>query len=315
MKLYQKNNVCYLLLIFLFFGCESKEQLSEKNVVAVNGVKLHYKIEGSGITTMVIGSAIQQPRMFSQALRKQFKFIFVDTRLFIPANIEKFTLDDAVEDIEGIRKYLNINKMVIMGNSMLAIIALEYVKKYPNRVSHLVMIGISPIFDDFYYKERNKYWESHATKERKQIWKENKKKLTNEALKNLSPGKARVLRYVANGPKRCYDAKYDASWLFEGVTVNVSKGIQNFVKSYYRYDITKNIQTITMPVLIVLGRYDFNNPYYLWNDFKSKFPYLEYHLFDKSGHHPMLEETKLFNQTFIEFIYQHNNKLSLNIVK
>jgi proline iminopeptidase len=165
------------------------------------------------------------------------------------------------------------------------------------------------------HRERNKYCESHATKKRKQIWEENKKKLTNEVLRNVSADKARVLRYVLNAPKRFYDAKYNASWLFEGVTVNMSKGIQNFVKSYYRYDITKNIQTKNMPVLLVLGRYDFNNPYYFWNDFKSKFPYLEYHLFDESGHHPMLEETKLFNQTLIEFIYQNNNKLSLNIVK
>jgi hypothetical protein len=34
-----------------------------------------------------------------------------------------------------------------------------------------------------------------------------------------------VLRYVLNAPKRFYDAKYNASWLFEGVTVNLSKGI------------------------------------------------------------------------------------------
>ena len=70
-----------------------------------------------------------------------------------------------------------------------------------------------------------------------------------------------------------------------------------------------------MPVLLVVGRYDFNNPYYLWNDFKSKFSYLEYHLFEKSGHFPMLEEPKLFNQTLTKFIHQNNNKLSLNIVK
>ena len=132
MKQYQNNFICYLLLILLFSGCEAKEQQSEKNIVSVNGLKFQYKIEGSGITTMVIGSAIQQPRMFSQELRKQFKFIFIDSRLFIPARIEKFTLDDAVEDIEGIRKYLNIGKMVVMGNSMFAIIALEYAKKYPN---------------------------------------------------------------------------------------------------------------------------------------------------------------------------------------
>ena len=76
MKLYRKNDICYLLLIFLLFGCGSEEQLSEKNVVAVNGVKLHYTIEGSGITTMVIGSTIQQPRMFSQELRIQ-DFLFL----------------------------------------------------------------------------------------------------------------------------------------------------------------------------------------------------------------------------------------------
>ena len=49
MKLYRKNDICYLLLIFLLFGCGSEEQLSEKNVVAVNGVKLHYTIEGTHI--------------------------------------------------------------------------------------------------------------------------------------------------------------------------------------------------------------------------------------------------------------------------
>lgn len=296
------------MLILLFAGCESNKQQSEKNIISVNGLKFRYKIEGSGIATVVIGSAIQQPRMFSQDLRKQFKFFFVDTRLFVPDDIKKCTLDDAVEDIEGIRKHLKIERMVVMGNSMLAIIAFEYAKKYPERVSHLVMIGISPIFDDSYYKERNKYWESHATEERKQIWKDNKKKLNEKLRKNVSPGKARVLRYVSNGPKRCYDARYDSTWLFEGVTINMSKGINNFIKSFYTYDMKNNIQKVSMPVLLVVGRYDFNNPYYLWNDFKSKFSNLEYHLFEKSGHHPMLEEPKFFNQTLTKFIYQNNNK-------
>jgi len=309
MKRYQNSFIYYLFLILLLFGCEAKEQQSEKNIVFVNGLKFKCKIEGSGITTMVIGSAVQHPRMFSQELRKNFKLIFVDTRLFVPADIEEYTFDDAIEDIESIRKYLKIERMVVMGSSMLAIVCLEYAKKYPERVSHLVMIGISPIFDDSYYKERNKYWESQATEERKQIWKENKKKLTEELRKNVSPGKARVFRYVSNGPKRCYDARYDSAWLFEGVTVNMSKGIYDFIKSFYTYDIKNNIQEVSMPVLLVVGRYDFNNPYYLWNDFKSKFSNLEYHLFEKSGHHPMLEEPKLFNQTLTKFIRQHKETI------
>ncbi len=61
-----------------------------------------------------------------------------------------------------------------------------------------------------------------------------------------------------------------------------------------------------MPVLLVVGQYDFNNPYYLWSDFKSKFANLEYHLFNKSGHHPMFEEEDLFNQTLIDFTKRQN---------
>ncbi len=302
MKSYQNNYICYLLLIFALLGCEANNQSSGNDAITVNGQKFHYKMEGSGTVAMVIGSAIEQPRMFSQGLRKHFKLIFVDTRLFVPDKVEKFTFDDAVNDIEGIRKFLKIDRMVIVGNSMLAIIALEYAKRYPSRVSHLVMIGISPIFDDSYYKERNQYWESHATEERKQIWKANIKKLNDRDLKKISPGRIRVLNYVANGPKRCYDAQYDTSWLFEGVTIKMSDGLMNFIQSFYKYDITKNIQNVTMPVLLVVGWYDFNNPYYLWNDFKSLFINLEYHLFDKSGHHPMLEEPALFDNTLIKFI-------------
>lgn len=295
------------MLILLLFGCENNNQQESNNIIPVNDLDFRYKIEGNGITTMVIGSAIEQPRMFSQDLQKNVKLIFVDTRLFVPGKVETFTLNDAVNDIEGIRKFLKIEKMVIVGNSMLAIIALEYAKKYPSRVSHLVMIGISPVFDDSYYKERNKYWESHASEERKQIWEENMKKLNGKDFKNISPGKVRVLHYVANGPKRCYDARYDTSWLFKDVTVNMSNGIMKFIKSYYQYDITENIEKVTMPVLLVVGLYDFNNPYYLWDGFKSKFSNLEYYLFDKSGHHPMLEEPNRFNQTFIKFINRPND--------
>lgn len=306
MRRYQNHLVCFLFLIFIICGCEAKDSHSEKNVAPVNGLNFHYKIEGNGIPIMVIGSSVEQYRMFSRKLRKHFKLIYIDTRLFISSRVEKYTMVDAVTDIEGMRKYLNIDKMVVMGNSMLAIMALEYAKKYPQRVSHLIMIGISPIFDASYYRERNRYWESQATEERKQIWEANQKKIKEVDLTKLSPGKVRVLHYVANGPKRCYDAKYDATWLFEGVTVNMSNGIVDFIKSYYNYDITKNIQNVTMPVLLIVGLYDFNNPYYLWDDFKSKFNNLEYHLFSKSGHHPMLEEPERFNQILIKFTSKHH---------
>ena len=54
--------------------------------ISVNGIKLSYAIEGSGIPCLVIGSAIYYPRTFSQELRQHFKFIFADERGFVPTD-------------------------------------------------------------------------------------------------------------------------------------------------------------------------------------------------------------------------------------
>ena len=72
--------------------------------ISVNGTKLSYVIEGSGIPCLVIGSAIYYPRTFSQQLRKHFKFIFTDERGFVPT--------DSPVDLEKISSFF-INKTLI----------------------------------------------------------------------------------------------------------------------------------------------------------------------------------------------------------
>ena len=274
--------------------------------VTVNGFKLRYLIEGTGIPTLVIGGATFHSRTFSRRLRDHLKLIFVDMKDFVPTdtaiNVEEFTMDAAVDDVENIRKALGLEKMAVMGHSMFAWMALEYAKKFPERTSHVIMIAMSPHFNDSTLRAGNDYWETQASEERKLVWKQNQEELTEEILSSLSPGEAWIMRYVADGPRRWYNPTYDASWLFEDVQLNMDIFDHHLGPVLREYDITKGLERVTMPVFLAVGRYDYGIPYSLWDEFKPQMPTLSYNLFEKSGHYPMLEEQELFDKKLIKWV-------------
>jgi proline iminopeptidase len=109
-----------------------------------SGFKLQYIIEGNGTPTIVVGSSLYYSRTFSKNLRKPLKLVFVDHRGFSPQNdckdISLVPVDSLVDDIELVRKDLGFDKIIVIGHSGHAFMALEYAKKYPANVSHVVMM-------------------------------------------------------------------------------------------------------------------------------------------------------------------------------
>jgi proline iminopeptidase len=67
------------------------------------------------------------------------------------------------------------------------------------------------------------------------------------------------------------------------------------------YDIAKG-QSVDTPVFLAIGRDDYQVPYSLWDNERTKLPRLSYNLFEKSGHYPMLEEQELFDKKLLEWI-------------
>ena len=55
---------------------------SESGTIDAGGFTLQYLIEGSGPPTIVIGSALYYPRVFSQQLREHLRLVFLDHRGF-----------------------------------------------------------------------------------------------------------------------------------------------------------------------------------------------------------------------------------------
>ncbi len=80
-----------------------------------------------------------------------------------PVPVSEFSLDQISDDLELVRNELGLGEIVIIGHSGHALMALEYAKKYPERVSHVVMIGIAPVLGEQTSAEREKYWHKMAS--------------------------------------------------------------------------------------------------------------------------------------------------------
>ena len=291
-----------------------EEQSLRSGVVNVEGATLRYVIEGSGVPTLVLGSAIYYPRTFSRELRNALTMAFVDVRHFVDTESVllpyEITLETYLRDIEELRREIGFGRMVIIGHSHHGNLALEYAKHYPENISHVVLIGSPPC--DIYTTSRagRQYWEKHASDARKATLQSNRVVLTPEMLEALSQRDAFVAEYVANGPKYWFNASFNATSLWSEVPIDFDT-IKTFRSFFTDYDLSWDPQTMTAPVILVMGRHDYAVPHILWQKALPELKHLTFHLFEQSGHTPQLEEAALFDDMLLNWLGINANVRSI----
>ena len=282
-----------------------KEKDGISGVISVKSANLHYVIEGKGIPCLVLGHSESQRKILSPTLRKHFKFIFTDLRHDAQSNssleISEISLNTYLDDIYTILDSLNLEKTAIFAHSHGAFIAIEYARKYPGRISHLILTGCNP---GSAWGSGDEFWESDASEERKMIFNQNWESLPPDVLKQLSPKERYIKTYIAMTPKLLHDPKGDVSYIVSVIDNNKDIFLHLQLSILKDYDIIEGPE-ISIPVFLALGRYDYISPYNLWDDRKSVMTNLSYNLFEKSGHFPMIEEQELFDKKLIEWISSH----------
>jgi proline iminopeptidase len=274
--------------------------------VSVDGASLRYVCEGAGLPTLVVGSAIYYPRTFPRQLRKRLRLIFMDVRHFAQTDasfgVDKISLDTYMDDIKRIHDHLGLDRVVLIGHSHHGNLALEYAKRYPARVSHIVLIGSPPVDVISTIRAAEIYWENHASKRRKATLQKKLAAVCTEQSGRMTPEQAFVAQYVAEGPKYWYDPNYDASRLWRGVPINM--GIIKVFRNFFAegYQLRWDVEQLAAPVLIVMGQYDYAVPPMLWDDVRGTLKNLTFHLFEKSGHTPQLEEPEQFDRVLLDWL-------------
>lgn len=319
------KKVVFLLSILLLFvmvltACQNKnskaknqvlKEVKSEGIITVDGIDLHYKIEGTGKPILVLNGSLFPP-ILSNRLREQCQLIFVDTRCFIPIetplNLASWTIETYADDIETIRKALKLEKIGVLGHSAFGFLPLEYGIKYPDNISYAIVIGTPPfLYNNKYAEEAEKYWKTQASEERKIAFQKSVKELEFKSNSGTerTPTQIWVDNYISLTPKFWYDWNYDAAWIFENANFNMDVVNDYYGKIMQEYDPSSRYVEIKCPVFIANGKYDFWAVPTLWAPVVSKLGNFSNNIFEKSSHWAMFEEQELFDSKLLKWITEN----------
>ncbi|CEK09239.1 proline iminopeptidase [Legionella hackeliae] len=84
-----------------------------------------------------------------ECLRTAGNIVFIDPRgcgLSSKHDPSFYTMENYIEDVDALRKYLNLEQITLLGKSYGAMCALGYTLSYPEHVSSLVLAAGSPSY-------------------------------------------------------------------------------------------------------------------------------------------------------------------------
>ncbi len=280
-----------------------------KSRVNVGDCELYVEEEGKGLPVVLIhGGPGATHHYFHPSLSqaKDFaKTIYYDQRgcgLSDYVAGEGYTVDQAVEDLESLRKALKIEKWVFLGHSYGGLLAQCYAIKYPENIAGLVLVCSHPGFLDInfldFLKRQNEYLTEPERKRIKEIHASYiAKELTvDQTLYNAflngdwkrqhfyRPSKERLSQIAF------YEWKHDTD--FNDVMSQDSRKI----------NIKGAFENCPIPTILIEGKWDLSASLDKPAIFRKNHPRSQLFIFENSGHCPFADETERFFQVLGDFL-------------
>lgn len=250
-----------------------------------------------------LGSALYYPRVIPEEMASQYHITVVDHRGFAnridptPENESTYDLDVVLDDFHFFQNHLQIPACTILGHSGHGYMALTYAKKYPNRVTKLVMVATGPNHGAPLL-ERETYFATFASEERK----EKHIQLQTNFQKQIESHPDDLPNFfnlfcVSQDALGFYDLKMDSTHLWDGVRTNKLAFDYLFGKVFVEINVENYLSTLKLPIKLILGKYDFQvAPYYTWDTIIERFPDVKRTVLDHCGHLPFFEDPNQFVQ-------------------
>lgn len=277
----------------------------ECGAIQSDGFNLQYIVEGQGRPAIVVGSSLYYARTFSAGLRRNLKLAFMDHRGFAPGNTRtdtvQYAMDLLVDDVERVRQTLDLGRIVIIGHSGHAFMALQYARKYPQHVSHLVMLCCGADYTPAGHAAAERYLADSVCPERKAALAAAMARLP--AAIEAAPDKAFIAFCLATAAKSWFDWTFDAAPLWAGIETNMAMFDHVWGKVIPAIDIAALAPALQVPVFLGLGRYDFLvPPAPTWERVRDRFRDLTVRIFERSSHAPMYEEPEAFDRELLAWL-------------
>jgi proline iminopeptidase len=282
----------------------------------VDGARLFIRDVGSGRPIIVAhgGPDFDHEYLVPEldGLAEQFRLVFYDQRgrgrSFAGEGPQSVTIASEVEDLDRIRVWTGSGSVALIGHSWGGLLAMEYAIRYPDRVSHLILMNTAPASHRDMLALRRE-WASRRTPEQ------------SERMTELASDPA----YLAG------DIEVEAEYyrIHFGTTVRRRDQLDEIVRrlrvgftpagivaaraiedalyaqtwSAEDYDLIPELRSLPIPTLVIRGEDDFV-PAEVMRRIASAIPRASFVEIGESGHFAYLEQPELVRSIISEFLAQ-----------
>jgi proline iminopeptidase len=267
--------------------------------VSVDGAELFYSSRGTGPVCLVPSAMGTKPyeRQMPRQMSDGRRLVFVDLRGGGQSTGDPtvLTFDRVAADFEAIRVDLGVDKVAVLGHSILGALAIEYGRRCPASVSHVITVGTPPRGDmAWLWSVATPFFEQDASEDRKAVLRDN--------LARLPPGTPFDQSFPAQAPIRFYDPRTDMMPLYQDAVLKPEL-LSHLLGSLTRdWDVTHDAGSLRVPMLLTHGRCDYTVPYTLWDGIEAVLPTATRRVFSRSGHQPFFEEPDEFATVVAEWM-------------
>lgn len=299
------------VLFFCLYGC-NKKLINKDYFEKIGNYKLNYSIKGNGSEVMIVGhqnSGKIGYELTLKPLEDKFKMVYYEPRgtgkSEVPKNIIEYNQDYLVQEIEDLRRKLNVDKIWLFAHSDQSSIALIYALKYPKHTKGLILTGTSLVGTQQESIQRRK--ESEIKRSEMSGWFANVIKDWDYMIENKTTVN-RKGEDISDTPLKWWCFNEESAQKVIPIAHKIAeqgrrKPINNtyFIETkeerekYLNYQ--KEFYKIKVPTLIINGKYDTNNPPLFVEKLHEILPNSTLIFIEKSGHFPWIEnKSSTFNQ-------------------
>jgi proline iminopeptidase len=283
----------------------------KKGYAPIRDGKLYYEEEGQGIPLVLISGGpgythhIFHP--YFSRIKDIARVIYYDQRGIGKSSRDEtgktYIIDQAVEDLESLRKYLNIKKWALLGWSYGGLLAQLYALKYPDRCIGIIL-GVSEItiYKKFADPKREK---AIFSKEEMAAFKNIEQK---EKEGQLNPDQAAYNKMLAGDWKR-YNYYKPTQENFIRKILYAWDASQEFVQqmqqNVWKTKLEGKFENFKIPTLILEAQWEllwWDNAEERANLFRKNHPHAHIEIFEKSGHIIFEDEPEKFFSILKDFL-------------
>jgi proline iminopeptidase len=203
---------------------------------------------------------------------------------------ETITFEQLCADADALRDYLGFEEVAVLGYSFGGFVALEYALRYPERLSHLILLDTAPTLD---YVE-----EIEANARRKGATQEQLAAL--DASAEDEAGSWRLWKLIEPLYFHTYDAELAERVMGKTIVSNYAGDAGDAILE--GWNLTPRLGEISAPTLILVGKDDFVCPPSQAKIMHEGIPNSKLALFENSGHFTHVEEPEAFFDAVREWL-------------